>query len=62
MDINATGKMLRFYANFSLQGVEIGRPGFLQARTEKKDGEVSGVWIGGIRVSINKGVILIFII
>ena len=48
--------------NFSwriAQGVEMGRPSFLQARTEKQDGEVCGVWIGGSCVMISKGVIYI---
>jgi len=45
-------------SNFSwkiAQGVEMGRPSFLQARTEKKDGKVSGVWIGGSCVMMSKG-------
>ena len=48
--------------NFSwriAQGVEMGRPSFLQARTEKQDGEVCGVWISGSCVMISKGVIYI---
>jgi predicted PhzF superfamily epimerase YddE/YHI9 len=39
--------------------VEIGRPSFLKARTEKKDGEVIGVWIGGSCVMESHGVISI---
>ena len=31
----------------------------IQARTEKKDGEVSGVWIGGSCVKMSKGMIYI---
>jgi len=45
-------------SNFSwkiAQGVEMGRPSFLQARTEKKDGKVSDVWIGGNCVMMSKG-------
>jgi trans-2,3-dihydro-3-hydroxyanthranilate isomerase len=48
--------------NFSwhiAQGVEMGRPSFLKARTEKKDGEVIATWIGGSCVKISKGVIYI---
>jgi len=39
------------------QGVEMGRPSFPKARTEKKDGEVSGVWVGGNCVLMSKGII-----
>ena len=42
------------------QRVEMGRPGFLQVRTEKKDGEVNGVWIGGNCVMMSKGIIYIY--
>jgi trans-2,3-dihydro-3-hydroxyanthranilate isomerase len=38
------------------QGVEMGRPSFLQARTEKKGGEVTGVWIGGDCVMMSNGI------
>ncbi len=41
------------------QGVEMGRPSFLKARTEKKDDEVIATWIGGSCVLISKGVIYI---
>ena len=37
------------------QGVEMGRPSVLDARTEKKDGAVKGVWIGGECVMISEG-------
>src|SRR5215210_2377323 len=37
------------------QGVEMGRPSVLEARTEKKDGEVVGAWIGGASVLVSEG-------
>ena len=37
------------------QGIEMGRPSLLQARTHKKDGEVIGVWVGGFCVSVTEG-------
>lgn len=37
------------------QGVEMNRPSVLHARSEKRDGEVSGVWIGGNCVMISEG-------
>ena len=37
------------------QGVEMGRPSVLEARTEKRDGEVSGAWIGGTSVMFAEG-------
>lgn len=37
------------------QGVEMGRPSLLEARTEKRGGEVSGVWIGGNSVIVSEG-------
>jgi trans-2,3-dihydro-3-hydroxyanthranilate isomerase len=37
------------------QGVEMGRPSLLEARTEKKDGEVVGAWIGGASVLVSEG-------
>lgn len=37
------------------QGVEMGRPGLLEARTEKRDGRVTGVWIGGRSVLVTEG-------
>ncbi len=37
------------------QGFEMGRPSVLEARTEKRDGEVAGVWIGGESVMVSEG-------
>ncbi len=37
------------------QGVEMGRPSVLDARTEKVDGAVTGVWIGGSSVMVSEG-------
>jgi trans-2,3-dihydro-3-hydroxyanthranilate isomerase len=37
------------------QGVEMGRPSVLEARTEKRDGAVEGVWIGGECVLVCEG-------
>jgi trans-2,3-dihydro-3-hydroxyanthranilate isomerase len=39
------------------QGVEMGRPSVLEARAEKKDGEVVNVWIGGESVLVSEGLI-----
>jgi trans-2,3-dihydro-3-hydroxyanthranilate isomerase len=39
------------------QGVEMGRPSTLVARAEKKDGVVTGTWIGGATVSVSEGTI-----
>lgn len=39
------------------QGVEMGRPSILEARTEKRDGEVVGAWIGGASVLVSEGFI-----
>jgi trans-2,3-dihydro-3-hydroxyanthranilate isomerase len=39
------------------QGVEMGRPGVLEARTEKRNGAVVGVWIGGESVMVSEGLI-----
>jgi len=44
--------------NFSYritQGIEMGRPSVLEARTEKQSGEVVGVWIGGTSVLVSEG-------
>ena len=44
--------------NFSCkiaQGIEMGRPSVLEARTEKRGGEVVGVWIGGNSVLVSEG-------
>jgi trans-2,3-dihydro-3-hydroxyanthranilate isomerase len=37
------------------QGVEMGRPSTLVARAEKKDGVVTGTWIGGATVLVSEG-------
>lgn len=37
------------------QGVEMGRPSVLEARAEKRDGEVVAVWIGGESVLVAEG-------
>jgi len=39
------------------QGVEMGRPSVLEARTEKRDGAVANVWIGGECVLVSEGLI-----
>ena len=39
------------------QGVEMGRPSVLEARTEKRDGVVANVWIGGECVLVSEGLI-----
>jgi len=39
------------------QGVEMGRPSVLEARTEKRDGAVATVWIGGECVMVSEGLI-----
>src|SRR5438067_2463602 len=39
------------------QGVEMGRPSTLVARAEKKDGVVTGTWIGGAAVLVSEGTI-----
>ena len=39
------------------QGVKMGRPSVLTARSEKKDGEVTGIWIGGNCVMVSEGVL-----
>ena len=39
------------------QGVEMGRPSALEARTEKRDGSVVGAWIGGRCVAFAEGCI-----
>ena len=35
----------------------MGRPSVLEARSEKKDGEVANVWIGGESVLVSEGLI-----
>ncbi|MEL7496424.1 MAG: PhzF family phenazine biosynthesis protein [Planctomycetota bacterium] len=37
------------------QGFEMGRPSILDARTEKRDGQVTGVWIAGSSVMVTEG-------
>ncbi|MEM7031221.1 MAG: PhzF family phenazine biosynthesis protein [Chloroflexota bacterium] len=37
------------------QGVEMGRPSILDARTEKRNGVVTGVWIAGYSVMVSEG-------
>ncbi|HKU61834.1 MAG TPA: PhzF family phenazine biosynthesis protein [Gemmatimonadales bacterium] len=39
------------------QGVEMGRPSVLEARSEKRDGSVTGTWIGGASVLVSEGTI-----
>ena len=39
------------------QGVEMGRPSVLEARTENRDGAVVNVWIGGESVMVAEGLI-----
>ena len=39
------------------QGVEMGRPSTLVARAEKKEGDVTGMWIGGAAVLVSEGTI-----
>lgn len=41
------------------QGVEMGRPSLLKARTEKKDGVVTSTWIGGSCVMVSKGILYV---
>lgn len=38
-----------------LQGAEMGRPSVLEARAEKRDGRVTGSWIGGETVAFAEG-------
>lgn len=37
------------------QGIEMNRPSFLDARAEKKEGVVTGVWIAGRSVMVSQG-------
>jgi len=39
------------------QGTEIGRPSVLHGRTQKRNGQVSGTWIGGNSVLISEGIL-----
>lgn len=38
-----------------LQGAEMGRPSVLEARAEKRDGRMTGAWIGGESVAFAEG-------
>ncbi|NBC22825.1 MAG: PhzF family phenazine biosynthesis isomerase [Gammaproteobacteria bacterium] len=38
-----------------LQGAEMGRPSVLEARAEKRDGRMTGAWIGGDSVTFAEG-------
>lgn len=37
------------------QGVEMGRPSVLEARTEKREGTVVNIWVGGASVLVSEG-------
>ena len=39
------------------QGIEMGRPSLLEARSQKENGVVTGVWVGGTCVSMTSGTI-----
>jgi trans-2,3-dihydro-3-hydroxyanthranilate isomerase len=39
------------------QGLEMGRPSLLEASAEKKDGRITGMWIGGRCVTMMRGVL-----
>jgi len=39
------------------QGVDMGRPSLLEAAAEKKDGRITGMWIGGRCVTMMRGVL-----
>ena len=41
------------------QGVEMGRPSYLKARTQKKGGEVTAAFIGGNSVMVSEGIIFV---
>jgi len=41
------------------QGVEMGRPSYLKARTQKKGGEVTATYIGGNSVMVSEGIIFV---
>ena len=41
------------------QGVEMGRPSYLKARTQKKGGEVTATFIGGNSVMVSEGIIFV---
>jgi trans-2,3-dihydro-3-hydroxyanthranilate isomerase len=37
------------------QGVDMGRPSLLEATAEKRDGRITGMWIGGKCVPMMRG-------
>jgi trans-2,3-dihydro-3-hydroxyanthranilate isomerase len=39
------------------QGIDMGRPSLLEASAEKRDGRVTGMWIGGRCVPVMQGVL-----
>ena len=41
------------------QGVEMGRPSYLKARTQKKGCEVNATYIGGNSVMVSEGIIFV---
>ena len=63
----ALGGLLTYYNNASsgnfewkiAQGFEMGRPSSLNARTQKKDGEIISTYIGGGSVMVSEGVIFV---
>jgi trans-2,3-dihydro-3-hydroxyanthranilate isomerase len=63
----ALGGLLTYYNNASsgnfewkiAQGIEMGRPSSLKARTHKKDGEVISTYISGSSVMVSEGVIYV---
>ncbi len=63
----ALGGLLTYYNDVSsgnfewkiAQGIEMGRPSSLKARTQKKDGEVISTYIGGSSVMVSEGVIYV---
>ncbi|MEZ7974878.1 MAG: PhzF family phenazine biosynthesis protein [SAR324 cluster bacterium] len=63
----ALGGLLAYYddeksGNFEwkiAQGIEMGRPSSLKARTQKKDGKVISTYIGGSSVMVSEGVIYV---
>ena len=63
----ALGGLLTYYNDSSsgdfewkiAQGVEMGRPSYLKARTQKKGGEVTAAFIGGNSVMVSEGIIFV---
>jgi len=63
----ALGGLLTHYNNSAsgdfeweiIQGVEMGRPSYLKARTQKKGGEVTATYIGGNSVMVSEGIIFV---